>query len=99
VLSSDDASDLGVALTALTKGPLVGGVGGRVQTLVTDAVLTMGSFSTSLLLTIPLPRPGIPAIPSILGRDILSRFALFMEERTERVLLLEPAEADRLDLS
>jgi hypothetical protein len=29
-------------------------------------------------------------IPSLLGRDILSRFALFMEERTNRPFLLEP---------
>lgn len=38
-------------------------------------------------------------MPSVLGRDILSRFALFMEERTQRVLLLEPDEADRVTWS
>ena len=38
------------------------------------------------------------AIPSLLGRDILSNFALFIEERTDKVLLLEPAEADALGL-
>lgn len=36
-------------------------------------------------------------MPSILGRDVLSRFALVMEERTNRVLLLEPEEADRVN--
>lgn len=35
-------------------------------------------------------------IPSLLGRDILSQFALFFEERTRRVLLLEPDEAERV---
>ena len=33
-----------------------------------------------------------------LGRDVLSRFALFMEERSGRVLLLEPHEAASLQL-
>ncbi|MCI0438462.1 MAG: hypothetical protein L0177_04955 [Chloroflexi bacterium] len=37
-------------------------------------------------------------LPPILGRDILSRFALFLEERTDRVFLLEPHEADVLNL-
>lgn len=38
------------------------------------------------------------SIPSLLGRDVLARFALFFEERTGRVLLLEPSEADALEL-
>jgi len=40
----------------------------------------------------------MPRIPSLLGRDILSHFALFVEERTNRVLLLEAHEADALPL-
>ena len=40
---------------------------------------------------------GAPSMPSILGRDVLSRFALVLEERTHRVLLLEPEEADRVN--
>ena len=45
----------------------------------------------------PIPGKLLP-IPSLPGRDILSRFALYMEERTGRVLLLEPAEAESLTL-
>jgi hypothetical protein len=37
-------------------------------------------------------------IPSLLGRDLLARFAVFLEERTNRVLLLDPQEADALTL-
>jgi hypothetical protein len=50
------------------------------------------------LLTILEPQVPLLPIPSLLGRDILARFALVMEERTRRVLLLEPAEADALGL-
>jgi len=98
VLSPIDALFLGSALASFPPGPGIGGVGGRVPTLITDAVLSLDRFSVSFILTIPLPGPATPPIPTILGRDILSRFALFIEERTARVLLLEPSEADRWDL-
>jgi len=52
------------------------GVGGRLQTRAID---TMPSFVGS---------PTAIPIPSLLGRDSLARFALFMEERSGRVLLL-----------
>lgn len=67
---------------------------------VVEAVITLDSFSVALTLTImepPVGRP-IPSIPSLLGRDIISQFALIFEERTNRVLLLEPHEADTLSL-
>jgi hypothetical protein len=61
--------------------------------------LTLESLSMSLSLTIlEPPSDPLPTIPSLLGRDILSRFALFMEERTDRLFLLEPDEADALRL-
>ena len=52
-----------------------------------------------LITTLALPVPETPhPIPSLLGRDVLSHFALFLEERTGRVLLLEPHEAAALPL-
>jgi hypothetical protein len=60
----------------------------------------MDSYSTPLTLTVLTPEPSLPplTVPSLLGRDILSRFALFVEERTGGVLLLTPDEADQLNL-
>ena len=40
--------------------------------------------------------PGPNSMPSLLGRDILDDFALFMERRTQRVLLLDAGEAESL---
>ena len=75
------------------------GVGGQASTPVIEAMLNIDSFSTALTLTILEPTPGrLLPIPSLLGRDILSHFALFMEQRTNRVLLLEPQEASALIL-
>jgi hypothetical protein len=63
------------------------------------AALNIGPFSIPLTLTILEPILNrILSIPSLLGGDVLSHFALFMEERTGRVLLLEPHEANALDI-
>ena len=70
------------------------GVGGRVKMRTLEAIMTIPPYSTPLTLTLLEPEPGnISPLPSLLGRDILSHFALFMEERTGQLLLLEPEEA------
>ncbi|MGH2352048.1 MAG: retropepsin-like aspartic protease [Chloroflexota bacterium] len=105
VLAPRDAgrlSRLGVDLEMLPTGRPSTGVGGVTQTRTISAVLTLGAASIALTLPILEPPAGQAAVvfpmPSLLGRDILSRFALFVEERTGRVLLLEPHEADALAL-
>lgn len=103
ILSPIDAKRLArrlrIDLTTFPKGAPSTGVGGQADTRTIEAVLTLDNFSTPLTLSILEPPPGTtPAIPSLLGRDILSHFALFMEERTNRVLLLEPHEADTINL-
>lgn len=75
------------------------GIGGIVSTREVQATLQLEDFSTELNIDILEPIPGQqPSVPSLLGRDILSHFALFMEDRTSRVLLLEPHEADALQI-
>jgi hypothetical protein len=102
ILSSLDARRLSLRfqldLRTLPQGAPSTGVGGRVATRTLDAVLTLDSFATAPfpLVMLEAPPGPLPAIPSLLGRDILSQFALFLEERTGRVLLSEPAEADAL---
>ena len=86
-------------LVTLPTGAPSTGVGGQSDTRTLEAVLILDTFSLPTLLTILDPAPGpMPRIPSLLGRDILSHFALFVEERTNRVLLLEAHEADALPL-
>lgn len=96
LLSPVDAATIDIDIPALPLASPSRGVGDRpVPTRTIEAVLTLQHFSTPLTLHIPeTPNP----IPSLLGRDALSYFALFMEERTSRVLLLEPQEADALPL-
>jgi hypothetical protein len=104
ILAPGDADRLsrrfGVSLPSLRKGISSVGVGGQASTRLIQSVLLMGQFTSPAFdLTILEPTAGpLPGMPSLLGRDILSYFALFMEEGTGRVLLLEPHEADALAL-
>lgn len=99
VLSPRDALAIEPLLAAFPPGPILRGVGGITATRNADVEITMGTYTSTLALTIFAPAVGAFSMPSVLGRDILSRFALFMEERTQRVLLLEPDEADRVTWS
>lgn len=69
-------TDLGIELSTLPAGIPGAGVGGQVDTRVVEAVINLDSFSMSLALTIMEPPVGrsIPSIPSLPGRDIISRF-------------------------
>ena len=99
ILGPLDTRRLGIDLSTLPAGRPSTGVGGQSQTRTTGAILKLESVSMELtILDSPLGSEPSLAIPSLLGRDILSRFALFIEERTSRVLLLEPEEADALSL-
>ena len=103
VLAPVDALFLGVNLAQLPAGPLTTGIGGRTHTAQAAASITLGLSSYHLSLrvlapTSPAQQRALRRIPSLLGRDMLSHFALFIEQRTDRVLLLEPHEAAALPL-
>lgn len=89
----------GADLTNLPEGQPSYGLGGIAEMKTAEATLTFDDFTKNLRIDILEPSPDVQfAVPSLLGRDVLSHFALFVEERTRKVLLLEPAEADALGL-
>ena len=93
--------DYGVDPANLPKGTPSEGIGGVTETRTVAATLHFDNFPTVIDLDINILEPSnesLNEIPSLLGRDVLSHFALFVEERTRKVLLLEPAEADALGL-
>ena len=84
---------LGIDLLGLPFGTPIGGIGGEVQTRMIDATLDIGEQSISTTLSLVEPPPGqFPTMPSLLGRDIIYQLALFMEYRTDRLLLLDESE-------
>ncbi|MBI2906261.1 MAG: retropepsin-like domain-containing protein [Chloroflexi bacterium] len=104
LLAPRDALELRIDLARLPANSASTGIGGRTPTVCVEAVLTLDTLTFPIALRILAPvgrrqQEALSFIPSLLGRDILSRFALFLEERTNRVLLLEPSEADALALS
>lgn len=103
LLAPADVLVLGIDTASLPRGASSVGVGGSTRTAVAAATLTLGGRRYPLTLRLLLPaapeqQAALNRIPSLLGRDILAHFAFFFEERTGRVLLLEPREADALHL-
>lgn len=88
---------LGIDLLGLPFGPPIGGVGGETQTRMINATLDIGEQSISITLSLVEPSPGqFPTMPSLLGRDILYQLALFMEYRTDSLLLLDESETETI---
>ncbi|MBM2827259.1 MAG: Peptidase protein [Dehalococcoidia bacterium] len=103
LLAPRDAKELGLDINSLPQSPPSMGVGGPTPTASTEATITLDSLSFTISLRILAPtdqrqQRSLQFIPSLLGRDIMAHFALFMEERTRRVLLLEPEEVGRLQI-
>ena len=83
LLAPRDAALLAIDPDVLPAGPLSTGVGGRMRTAQAQATITLEHLSYDLPLRILAPasraqRRLIGRIPSLLGRDILAHFALFV---------------------
>jgi predicted aspartyl protease len=103
LLAPRDALNLSLDLTHFPQGPRSTGVGGITTTVTAQATITLDEHSFTIPLRILAPRStrqraALARIPSLFGRDLLAHFALFFEVRTATVLLLEPDEADSLQL-
>ena len=103
LLAPRDAPTFGVDLDRLPQDTPSTGVGGRTPMVSTAARLVLETHTLTISLRILAPTGRyqqhlVRTIPSLLGRDILAHFALFVDQRTQRVLLLEPHEADALPL-
>ena len=102
ILSAKALTDAGVAPATQPSGVPTRGVGGAVQTRMVDATVTLGSVSVDVTLLVFEAPPTAsaeargPTLPSVLGLDLLSHFALVIDPRRDRVLLLEDAEAEAL---
>ena len=102
VLAPRDVVLLGLDVGSLPQARTTG-VGGTTAAGVAAADITLDTRVFSISLRVlnprsPAQRVALRAIPSLLGRDILAHFALFHEQRTNRVLLLDSHEADALHL-
>ena len=95
-LSRSTAESIGLNLATLPDGGTSSGVGGMSALRQVRSHLSVQGYSTTLWLAIQESRF---TAPSLLGRDFMADFALFMEERTRRVLFLDPDDVARLGLA
>lgn len=91
LLAPRDAIRTGIDFSTLARGPTSRGIGGETNTLLVESEILVQGHTISLTLSIPeAQRP----IPSVLGRDFITNFALFLEERTGRVLFLDGTDVE-----
>ena len=96
ILSPLDALDIGLEVDGLELGPPSTGIGGSAPMRVVDAQLDVQGYSISLKLHVPeVENP----IPSLLGRAFISTFALFLQQRTKTLVLLDEEEVQSLGLN
>ena len=72
----------------------IAGVGGLVDTRKIDATLSQGRHWIKAPVLIIDAVPGPNTVTSLLGRDFIDDYALFLQRQTFRVLLLDEAEAE-----
>ena len=96
VLSPSDARAVGLDTSILDIEGESSGVGGEVYMRTVEATLTIQGYSVPLIIYIP---DSDYEIPSLLGRDFMVGFGLFMEERTGTVALLDRGEVEGMGLS
>ena len=95
-ISRGMAESIGLDLTTLPNGGTSTGVGGVSAIRQVRVSLSVQDLSTEIWLRVwELRQPA----PSVLGRDFIANFALFMEERTGRVLFLDETDIEMYGLA
>ena len=96
LLSPRDAlrlrNQLGIDIREMPRGNPIGGVGGYAETRLVRATLVIGSYETTMPLHVVDIPPGPSDMPSLIGRDIIYDFALFMEHNADRLYLARTSE-------
>ena len=103
VLAPAVLQDFGVRLAEQPRGLPASGIGGAVATRSVQVSITLGSITShveALVLELVATGEGFAfrgdGLPSLLGHDVLDRFALIIDPARDRLLLLEPHEAASL---
>lgn len=96
ILSRIDAESMGLDVSTLGAGRRSRGIGGEVSTRVVESILTIQGHTTSITMHVPEVRQ---PIPSLVGRDFMVKFGLFMEERTGRVLFLDEDDLNTMNFA
>ena len=86
ILARSVAESIGLDLATLPDGGTSTGIGGITATRAVRATISVEDYSTTMWVRIQESRH---YVPSVLGRNFIRHLALFIEERTSRVLFLD----------
>ena len=96
LLSPGDARrlhrELGLDIRTMPRGNPIGGVGGSAETRIVRTTLVIDTYTTTMDVPIIDSPPSPYDMPSLIGRDIIYDFALFMEHSADRLHLLRTGE-------
>lgn len=96
ILARSVAENIGLDLATLPDGGTSTGIGGVTATRAVESTISVQDYFVTLWLRIQESRH---PVPSILGRDFIRYFALFMEETSGRVLFLDQFDVERYGLT
>ena len=92
LLSASDgqrlSDEFGLDIRAMPRGNPIGGIGGYAETRLFRATLVIGDYETTMPLPVVDAPPGPYDMPSLIGRDIIYDFALFMDHSADTLILL-----------
>ena len=81
-------------IRSLERGQPIVGVGGQIHTRIIEPTIILGWQWFKMPIPIIDAPPGPNSMPSLLGRDIMDYFALFMQRGSGRALFLDEDEAE-----
>lgn len=96
ILARSVAENVGLDFATLPDGGTSTGIGGITTTRALRAAISVEDYSTIMWVRVQESRH---SVPSILGRDFIRHLALFIEERTGRVLFLDRRDIDEYGLT
>ena len=96
ILARTVAENIGLDLATLLDGGTSTGIGGTTATRTVRADISVADYSITMWLKI---QESQHSVPSVLGRDFMQAFALFIEQSTSRVLFLDQADVETYGLA
>ena len=89
ILARRVGESIGLDIATLPDGGISTGIGGATATRTVESTISVQDYSITLWVRI---QESHHPIPSVLGRDFMANFALFMEQSTGRILFLDRAD-------
>lgn len=96
ILARRVAENVGLDLAILPDGGTSAGIGGITATRAVRVTISVDDYSTVMWVRI---QESLHSVPSVLGRDFMQDFALFIDQSSGRVLFLDETDVEMYGLA